>query len=78
MSILQQMQPNMILQHFGHQTVNSAAHGCQKHQYLRAVMILNSKLSLDRFHLPADSFHPVLQFRPLPINMRHFHLRLIP
>src|ERR1700733_4659704 len=50
------MQPDMVFQHFGHQAVDAAAHVCQQHQYVGAI-ISGGERSLDRIHLATDAFN---------------------
>ena len=33
------MVADMVFQHFGHETVDAASHGCQQHQYICAIVV---------------------------------------
>jgi hypothetical protein len=57
MTVLQQVQANMILQNFSHQTVHAASHRRKLH--LRKIMPFLSQFSLYGFHLSANAFHGV-------------------
>ena len=37
-SIFQQVQPYMVFEHLGHQTIDSAARRCEQHQHISTVM----------------------------------------
>src|ERR1700739_4572838 len=75
MSVLEEMQADVILKHFGHQSINSATGCCEQHQHISAVMVVRRERSFDTVHLAADSLDPVKQLDFFPIFVRHDWLR---
>jgi hypothetical protein len=69
MTVLQEMQPDMVFKHLGHQPIDTASHCRQQHQHFGTIMILCSKLSFHRFHLSSNPFHPVQQFCSPSVQM---------
>jgi hypothetical protein len=49
------VQPYVVFEHFGHQTVDTAAHVRQEHENVRAI-IACGKGALDGVDLPANTF----------------------
>ena len=73
----QQVQPDMVFHHFGHQAVDPAAHVRQQHQNVRAVVARRQR-PLNRIHLPANALDPRHQLLLFFIKMRHVVLEHTP
>jgi hypothetical protein len=52
----EEVQTNVVFEHLGHETVDAAAHVCQEHENVRAVIIIGEG-ALDRIDLPPNPFN---------------------
>lgn len=59
MTILQQMQSDMVLQYLGHQSINPSPHRCQQHKDVGTVMVFCSQRTFYSVYLPTNSLHPI-------------------
>jgi hypothetical protein len=50
------MKPYVLLENFGHETVYAAAHVCQEHENVRAIIACVER-AFDRVDLPANTFN---------------------
>jgi putative Mg2+ transporter-C (MgtC) family protein len=52
----EQMQPDVVFQHFGHKAIDTAADICQQHQHVSAI-VSGGERTLDRIHLATDALN---------------------
>ena len=66
----QQMQPDVVFEHFGHKTVDTAPDVRKQHENVRAI-VLGGERALDRINLPANAFDTGNELLLFFIDVRH-------
>jgi hypothetical protein len=63
------MQPDMVLQNFGHQNIHSTPRRSQQHQNIGAIMTIGAKGAFDRIHLASNALRSIEQLRAFSFRM---------